>query len=189
MTDSQLIKEIHNNNELAFRTLVHKYKKLVYNTAFRLVNNTSDAEDIFQDVFLEIFKSSHFILNEDDLTMWIYKIAYNKSISFLRKKNPARADKQPEDNPTSHSPNQRLIDRITPDKELEQKEDVANLYRLIDQLPENQKKILLLHKFEGLSQKQICEQLNLSEDAVESLVYRAKKNLKQKITDFIKHNS
>ncbi len=188
MTDSQIINEIQKNNNLAFRTLIDKYKKLVYNTAFRLVHNHTDAEDIFQDVFLEIFRSCHHIKNEEDLTLWIYKIAYNKSISFLRKKNPARANNIPE-NATIENQNKRLIERNTPARQLEQKENVAYLYRLIDQLPDNQKTVLLLHKFEGLSQKQICERLNLSTNSVESLIYRAKKNLKQRITDFLKHNS
>lgn len=189
MTDSQLIKEIRNNNNLAFRKLINKYKQLVYNTAFRLVNNTSDAEDIFQDVFLEIFKSCCYIQNEDDLTMWIYKIAYNKSISYLRKKNPAKANTQPPDPAIQELQQKQFIEISTPAKQLEQKEAIAQLYQLIDQLPKNQKKVLLLHKFDGLSQKQIGDRLNLSINSVESLIYRAKKNLKQKLTDYLKLNS
>uniref|UniRef100_UPI003217B0DF RNA polymerase sigma factor n=1 Tax=uncultured Draconibacterium sp. TaxID=1573823 RepID=UPI003217B0DF len=189
MTDSQIIKEIQKNNNLAFRALINRYKNLVYNTAFRLVNNTSDAEDIFQDVFLEIFRSCHYVQNDDDLTMWIYKISYNKSISYLRKKNPAKATFQLSDSLCMNEMHKEFVEKSTPAKQLEHKENIANLYRLIDQLPENQKKVLLLHKFEGLSQKQICERLNLSVDSVESLVYRAKKNLKQKLTDYLKLNS
>ena len=188
MNDRLLINEILKDNNLAFRSLIDKYKKLVYNTAFRLVNNQPDAEDIFQDVFIEIYKSCQFVKNEDDLTMWIYKIAYNKSISFLRKKNPAKAEIQPNTNTASKLQPKTTVDYNTPVKKLEQKEAIKNLYRFIDQLPDNQKKVLLLHKFEGLSQKEICEQLSLSTNSVESLMYRAKKNLKQKLTDYLKLN-
>lgn len=186
MTDKQIIQGIINNNDLAFRSLLLKYKNLVYNTAFRLVKNQSDADDIFQEVFLEIFKSCSLIQNEEDLTCWIYKIAYHKSISFLRKKNPAKANSFPENNLI---PNPQQINKNTPQFQLEQKEAVSNLYRFIDQLPQNQKKVLLLHKFEGLSQLEIGEQLNLSITAVESLIYRAKKNLKHKLTQYFKLNS
>lgn len=189
MTDSQIINEIQNNNGLAFRTLIDKYKKLVYNTAYRLVHNSTDAEDIFQDVFLEIYKSCHYVKNEADLTMWIYKIAYNKSISFLRKKNPARANNHLEETICPESQDKKFIEKNTPSKQLEQKENIAHLYRLIDQLPDNQKTVLLLHKFEGLSQKEICDRLHLTTNSVESLIYRAKKSLKQKITDYLKLNS
>jgi RNA polymerase sigma-70 factor (ECF subfamily) len=121
--------------------------------------------------------------------MWLYKIAYNKSISFLRKKNPAKAEHQPDTELTTNPHHKKYIEHNTPAKKLEQKEAVSNLFKYIDQLPENQKKVLLMHKFEGFSQKEICSQLNLSPTSVESLMYRAKKNLKQKLTDDLKHNS
>ncbi|MDX8339997.1 sigma-70 family RNA polymerase sigma factor [Draconibacterium sp. IB214405] len=188
MTDSQLIEQIRENNDLAFRALINKYKNLVYNTAFRLVRNSEDAEDIFQDVFLEIYKSCDAVRFEEDLTMWIYKIAYNKSISFLRRKNPAKVSKN-DDDIADNQLNDNLIEKNNPAKQLEQKENISTLYQLIDQLPENQKKILLLHKFEGLSQKEICEQLGMSEHSVESLIYRARKNLKLKLIAYFKLNS
>jgi len=121
--------------------------------------------------------------------MWIYKISYNKSISYLRKKNPAKANSESSDSFGQNMECQEFIEKNTPAKLLEHKENIATLYRLIDQLPDNQKKVLLLHKFEGLSQKQICELLNISIDSVESLIYRAKKNLKRKLTEFLKLNS
>jgi len=188
MTDSQLIKEIRQNNDLAFRALINKYKNLVYNTAFRLVKSPEDAKDIFQDVFLEIYKSCDAVRFDEDLTVWIYKIAYNKSISFLRKKNPARADSKLGE-PEEEQYNPQLIDKNNPARQLEQKENVSALYRLIDQLPDNQKQVLLLHKFEGLSQKEICDKLNISAHSVESLIYRAKKNLKLKLKEYLTHNS
>jgi len=187
MSDSQLIKEIRQNNDLAFRTLIEKYKNLVYNTAFRLVRRTEDAEDIFQDVFLEVFKSCDAVRLEDDLTFWIYKIAYNKSISFLRRKNPAKTNANG-DHSDAEQFNPQLIEKNSPDRELEQKENVAMLYRFIDELPENQKNVLLLHKFEGLSQNEICEKLNLTPHSVESLIYRAKKNLKLKLEHYLNYN-
>ncbi len=188
MTDSQLIQEIRQNNDLAFRALITKYKNLVYSTAFRLVRNTEDAEDIFQDVFLEVYKSCDAVRFDEDLTVWIYKIAYNKSISFLRKKNPARINKNTGE-PENEQNNPLLIDKNNPAKQLEQKEHITALYRFIDQLPENQRKVLLLHKFEGLSQKEICDKMNMSAHSVESLIYRAKKNLKLKLNHYLTHNS
>ena len=65
MDDRHLIREILNNNNLAFRSLIEKYQKLVYTTIFRLINNPQDTEDIFQDVFLEVYKSCNYIKNEE----------------------------------------------------------------------------------------------------------------------------
>lgn len=189
MEDSQLLELILKDNNLAFRSLIGKYKKLVYNTAYRLVRNHPDAEDIFQEVFLEVYKSCQSIRNETDLTMWLYRIAYNKSVSFLRKKNPAKAENQPEALNSAGAFQKNYIDQNTPAHKLEQKEAVINLHKFIDELPENQKKVLLMHKFEGFSQKEICTRLNLSPTSVESLIYRAKKNLEQKLTNYLIHNS
>ncbi|MBN1822266.1 MAG: RNA polymerase sigma factor [Prolixibacteraceae bacterium] len=188
MNDRQLIKEILKNNNLAFRSLTEKYQKLVYSTAFRLIKNQADAEDIFQEVFLEVFRSCQFIKNDEDLTMWIYKITYNKSISFLRKKNPAKAQNEPDEFHSIKNEN-KLIERNTPSKLIEQQEAEIMLFRFIDELPENQKKVLLMHKFEGFSQKEICNQMNLSPTSIESLMYRAKMNLKKKLKTYLKHNS
>ncbi len=187
MSDSKLIEQILNNNNLAFRSLIEKYKSLVYNTVFRLVGNHSDAEDIFQDVFLQIYKSCQFVKNEDDLTLWIYKIAYHKSISFLRKRNLAKAGNHPENENFTSISEKNYIDLNTPARKLEQKEAITFLFKCIDELPENQKTVLLMHKFEGYSQKEICEKLKLSPTSVESLMYRAKKNLKQRLTNLFNH--
>jgi RNA polymerase sigma-70 factor (ECF subfamily) len=189
MEDSRLLELIHQNNNLAFRSLIEKYKKLVYTTAFRIVRNHPDSEDIFQDVFLEVFKSFHTIRNESDLTMWLYKISYHKSISFLRKKNPAKADRQPDYEIDASTQTPGCIDHHTPVRKLEQDEAVFHLFRLIDGLPETQKRVLLMHKFEGYSQKEIGEQLGLSVTSVESLIYRAKKSLEQKLTNSINQKS
>lgn len=186
MDDSQLIEQILENNNLAFRSLIEKYKTLVYTTVFRIVNNQHDAEDLFQEVFLQIFKSCQHVRNEKDLTMWIYKIAYNKSISFVRKKNPAKAENKQDQNSSEQTLDNNYIDNETPARKLEQQEAVSHLFRLIDELPESQKAVLLMHKFEGFSQKEICEKLKLSSTSVESLMYRAKKNLKNRLTDYFK---
>lgn len=186
MTDKQIIHAILNNDKNAFSKLIGKYKNLVYNTAYRLVKNPAETEDIFQDVFLEIYKSCSFIKNEKDLTCWIYKIAYNKSISALRKKNSTNQNLKSKQ---LEIQNQNSAENNSPEKLFVEKESVAQLYRYIDQLPENQKKVLLLNKFEGYSHHEISEKLNISIHSIESLIYRAKKTLKQKLVNYYKCNT
>ena len=89
----------------------------MYTTVFRIVNNQHDAEDVFQEVFLQIFKSCQNVRNEEDLTMWIYKIAYNKSISFVRKKNPAKAANTQEQNSSEQTLDNNYVDNETPARE------------------------------------------------------------------------
>jgi RNA polymerase sigma-70 factor (ECF subfamily) len=188
MDDKQLIKKILEQNDQAFGILVEKYKKLVYAAIFRLVRNTTDAEDIFQDVFLEVYRSIHFLRNENDLAAWLFKISYNKAISFLRKKNPAQANsnfnqeyQMPADGNMCS-----LVDFQTPAKKLEEQEAEIVLYAAIDKLPEMQKKTLLMHRFENYSHKEIGEMMNLSIASVESLIYRAKISLRKSLYSYFK---
>jgi len=188
MNDKQLIEKILEQNDQAFCLLVEKYKKLVYAAIFRLVREKADAEDIFQDVFLEVYRSIHFLRNENDLSGWLFKISYNKSISFLRKKNPARANSNfdNEQKFASSTNKYSLIDLQTPAKKMEEQEAEIILYAAIDQLSEMQKKALLMHKFENYSHKEISEIMDLSISSVESLIYRAKVNLKKSLYSYFK---
>lgn len=188
MDDKQLIKKILEHDDLAFGILLEKYKKLVYTAIYRLVRDAADAEDIFQDVFLEVYRSIHYLRNENDLSGWLFKIAYNKSISFLRKKNPARANSNSyEDQKLESGKNKySLVDHQTPSERLEEEEAEIALYTAIDRLPEMQKKALLLHKFENYSHKEIGEMMDLSISSVESLIYRAKIALRKSLYSYFK---
>lgn len=189
MDDKQLVEKIKNNNDIAFRILIKKYKGLVMNTIYRIVRNKMDAEDIFQDVFLEVYRSIKKLRNIEDLSGWLFRIAYNKSLSFLRKKNPAKA------NPTTDA--SEIIANVkfeinntennkSPVDIIMREEANKVLFKAIDGLPAKQKKALLLHKFENYSQKEICDIMELSQASVESLIYRSKVNLRKSLVNYFK---
>jgi RNA polymerase sigma-70 factor (ECF subfamily) len=188
MDDRQLIEKILARDEQAFRILIEKHKKLVYSTIYRIVPNQCDAEDLFQDVFFEVYRSIHHLRNDNDLSGWLFKIATNKSISFHRKKNPAKANTgNTEQTPLNMVQSQlKYSDKETPAQKLEQAEATQILFSAIDQLPEMQKKVLLMHKFEDYSHLQICTELNLTQASVESLIYRAKFSLRKSLYMYFK---
>lgn len=164
---------------------------MVYATCYRLVRSQSDAEDLSQEVFIEVFRSLHMIRKENDISGWIFKIAYNKSLSFLRKRNPVKLT-----NSVNIDSSTAELDKLhkraesdSPHHSMEQAETRRIVFQAVDQLPDNQKKVILLHKFENYSQKEICEQLGLSLVSVESLIYRAKTNLRKSLFNYFKHYS
>ncbi len=189
MEDKLIIKGIIRKHEPSFRLLIEKYKNLVFGSSYRIVGNTSDAEDICQEVFLEVFKSIHKLRNEDDLSGWLFKITKNKSISFLRKRNPAKAQMATDIQSAAiqNKISQKNTEQNTPARKLEDAEARQVLFQAIDSLPEKQKKVLLMHKFEDYSQKEICKALNLSQTSVESLIYRAKTNLRKSLFSYFKN--
>ncbi len=185
MNDEELVDKLLRNDEDAFDYFINKYQQLIYLTSYRLLTNKSNAEDITQEVFLEVFRSIKHLRNTDDLQGWLFKITYNKSLSFLRKKNPAKASQT--DIEQSMQYHHLNIETETPESKLEHEESRKVLFKAIDHLPENQKKVLLLHKFEGYSQKEICELTHLSQASVESLIYRAKLNLRKSLVYYFKN--
>lgn len=189
MDDKQLIDKIKNNNDIAFRILIKKYKGLVMNTTYRIVGNKMDAEDIFQDVFLEVYRSINKLRNIEDISGWLFRIAYNKSLSFLRKKNPAKANSATDGSEIITNMKSEVnytVNNNSPADIIMKKEANTVLFKAIDDLPAKQKKALLLHKFENYSQKEICDIMELSQASVESLIYRSKMNLRKSLVNFFK---
>lgn len=186
MQDPEIIDKILRNDHAGFELLIKKYQDLVYATCFRLLKNRADSEDISQEVFLEIFRSLVHLKNVDDMSGWIFRIAYSKCISLLRKKNPAKAASSvdPEQTVKQLEMDPKNSNRETPYHSLEQKEASIILFEKIDQLPDNQKRAILLHKFEGYSHKEICEKMDLSQASVESLIYRAKVSLRKSLVSY-----
>ena len=189
MHDKELIEKILQNDHSAFELLIKKYQSLVYNTCLGLLKNSGDAEDMSQEVFLEVFRSLVQVRNIEDVAGWIYRISTCKCISLLRKHNPAKAtsgsDQAGSAKFLEHSTGHAEYE--TPERTLEKKEAGIELFKRIDELPEMQKKAILLHKFEGYSHKKICEEMGLSQASVESLIYRAKQSLRKSLVSFFEN--
>jgi RNA polymerase sigma-70 factor (ECF subfamily) len=153
----------------------------VFNLALQYVQNTEDAEDITQEVFVSIYKKLSSFREEAELSTWIYRIAINRSLDFIKSKKRIKRFSVftslffENTNTLKHD----LGSFDHPGVELEQKEALANIFLLINQLPDNQKTVLILLKIEGRSQKEVAEILNKSEKAVESLIQRARSNLEK----------
>lgn len=188
--DRILVEKILDNDNQAFGTLVTKYQRMVYATCFRLVRSQNDAEDLSQEVFLECFKSLQFVEKDNDLSGWLFKIAVNKSLSFLRRHNPAKSGKNTTVEVASSEAGikSQLTETSTPHSELEHEDTRKTLFQAIDQLPENQKKAIMLHKFDNFSQKEIGELMGLTQESVESLIYRAKSNLRKSLYAYFKQH-
>ena len=186
MQDREIIDRVLLNDHAAFELLIQKYQALVFNTCYRILKNRADAEDLSQDVFMEVYRSLVHLKNADDMSGWIYRISYSKCISFLRKKNPAQASSKLDPDLAAKDLDKKggFTNRETPQKILEEKESAIVLFEKIDQLPQKQKKAILLHRFEGYSHKEICEEMDLSQASVESLIYRAKVSLRKSLVSY-----
>jgi RNA polymerase sigma factor (sigma-70 family) len=189
MQDQEIINRILRNDDVGFAQLLRRYQNLVYTTCLRLLSNKTDAEDLSQEVFLEVFRSIEHLKNTDDMSGWIYRIAYTKCISYMRRKIPGKASPGNDPEQVTQQMENATGDsqQDSPQRTLEQKEAAAHLFKKIDKLPEKQKRAFLMHKFEGYSHKEICEAMSLSQASVESLIYRAKTSLKKSLVNYFEN--
>src|SRR5438552_825031 len=158
-TDENILvsKLVKKDNE-AFKELVELYKNKVYNTCLGFVHNTGDAEDITQEVFIEIFESVKGFRGSSKLSTWIYRITVTKSLDFIKAKKRKKrfavftslfGEKQE----IIHDP----PDFIHPGIKLENTELASVMFKAMEKLPENQKIAFTLSKIEELSYSEICE--------------------------------
>jgi RNA polymerase sigma-70 factor (ECF subfamily) len=169
-------------DKIDFEKLYNQYSVLVYNLALNYLQNIEDAEEITQDVFIQINNSLDKFQDKSSLKTWIYRITINKCLDYIKHKNSQKrffifGKKSQNEFEISNASNFEH-----PGILLENKEKAKVLFDIINELGENQKTAFLLSKVDGLSNPEIAEIMNLSISSVESLVFRAKTTLKEKIS-------
>ncbi|AWG20071.1 hypothetical protein FFWV33_00320 [Flavobacterium faecale] len=165
----------------SFQDMYKQYKSLVYNVALSYVQNVEDAEEITQDVFVQLHQSIGTFKSQSSLKTWIYRIAINKSLDFLKHKKSQkrffifgkRSDNEYEIQNISNFEHPGIL--------LENKEKSKLLFEVINELVEKQKTAFILSKIDGLTNPEISVIMEITVSAVESLLFRAKENLKKKL--------
>lgn len=180
---SLLIDELKGGSSEAFRVLVERFSHDVINTCYGFVNSRDDAEDIAQEVFIEVYKSISRFRNESELSTWIFRISINKSLDFLRKQKRKKRIADLRGLFTS-----KTKSSVNPHDQLEAKERKTILREQIALLPENQKVALVLSQYERLSNKEIAGIMDISVSAVESLQHRGRTNLRKHLGKYFEQN-
>jgi RNA polymerase sigma-70 factor (ECF subfamily) len=189
VTEKDLIKGLQTANDGAYRQLVATFQKQVFTTCLSFVHIPADADDLSQEVFIEIFRSAKNFRGDSRLSTWIYRIAVNKSLNHLRKQKRSRWLQSWEDffSGNSGSDNNQQSDQLSSDL-VEGSDRTNQLHQAIDRLPENQRTAFLLSKYDELPTRQIAEIMQTSQSAVDSLIFRAKTNLQKYLYQRYKNN-
>ena len=189
LKDLSLIKDLKQGKAAAFEQLVLEYQDRVINTCYGFVQNTEDAEDIAQEVFIEVYRSVTKFREDSKIFTWIYQIAVRKSLDFVRKKNRKKRFSSLKRIAGFETIEDKVkSSAFDPQESLENKERRRILMQAVEQLPENQKVAFTLSKYEGLAYKEIAEVMESSLSSVESLLFRANKNLRKKLGSYYRKN-
>lgn len=176
MDEQLIIQEVLRGNSSKFQLIVEKHQLMIFKTCMGFVHHHEDAEDLTQEVFLKAYQSLNLFKGDSAFGTWLYRIAINHSLTFLRKRKTKNLIQSVEDffginNSDTETPESLTI-------EDERKKIIRDA---VDSLSENQKIAFTLSKYDDMKQSEIAEIMMISEGAVESLLQRAKNNLQKKL--------
>ncbi len=178
MTDAELLSLYAEGDEGAFREVVNRYKNSLYAFLKQFLNQQDLVEDVFQETFLQLFTSRESFDTSRPLRPWLFTIAANKAKDALRKSQRASAVpigtiSESEEMSFNDMLNALTSDSTMPYEELERNETAALVSRIISDMPENLREILILAYFNKFSYKQMAEVLGIPIGTVKSRLHTA----------------
>ncbi|MBO9128975.1 sigma-70 family RNA polymerase sigma factor [Bacillus sp. 165] len=174
-TDEQIIQQVVEGNQQMFRVLITRYQAKVYAVALKVAKNQRDAEDIAQEVFLQLYRSLGQFKGESGFSTWIYRITMNKAIEYKRRQDRQKA--QATDDGFTSIPDSSML---TPEEALMKNAEKEMVHAHLSELPASYRDVVQLYYFEELSYGEIASNLNVAVKTVESRLYRARRLLKSK---------
>src|SRR5213082_1378664 len=182
--DVRLMQLVSRGDTSAFEELIERHQALVTGTVARMLSSNSDVEDIAQQVFIRVWKSARRYVPRAKFTTWLLKITRNLVFNELRRTKrhahvPLQSESGAEDPPVKDEMN------LAPDMSLLESELQRTIEEAILQLPETQRLALVLRRYEQLSYEQIAEILDLSVPAVKSVLFRARTELRSRLSKYL----
>ena len=190
--DAALMLRVKQGDWEAFTSLVDKYKQPVMNLVYRMLRDATEAEDISQAVFVQVFKSANRYQVASKFSTWLFTIARNLCLNEIRRRSRHPADSLDASHPIYDAqPAQQYEDRRTfsPPERLLHGELEEKIEQALAELPENQRTAILLCRGDELSYEDIAKVLGVSLSATKSLIHRGREALKQKLKPYLRSGS
>jgi RNA polymerase sigma-70 factor (ECF subfamily) len=177
-TDISLMGLIKKGDAKAFELLVARHQRTVYNLAQRFLNDSDEAEDLTQDVFIRIYKAAATYTPDAKFTTWLYTIVKNLCFNVLRsRRQTVIVSVDDESMPELPAKNEDPVERITRQQVREK------VIHAVGKLPENMRLVVILSKYHGLSYDEIAGIMGCSVNAIKLRVHRAKAILAEELSD------
>jgi RNA polymerase sigma-70 factor (ECF subfamily) len=179
--DLELLKAVLNGDGTAYRGLVEKYQTRVYAMVYGMVRNREDARDLTQDAFVKAYRNLDSFRLESSFYTWLYRIAMNLAIDFVRKRRRRETGGFDEGIATRDDDGgiAEVHHEDGPSRQLERKQLFGKIMDAMEQLPEDQRQVILLRELEGLQYKEIADVMGIPEGTVMSRLFYARKKLQK----------
>lgn len=168
--DDWLIGKARSGDVDAYEVLVRRHRTRIYRIALRMLSDPHDAEDVAQDVVIQLWTALAGFAGESSFTTWLYRIVVNRCLTTVRRRKPTRPILE-SDAPVEPGADEQVLAR---DRARAVKAAVAAL-------PDDQRAVLVLHQFEGLTYQEVATILRLSEPTVRGRLHRARRSLTESL--------
>lgn len=175
LTDEQLVEQIRQGDEEAYRFLIERHKNYIYTLVYRLVEHRETAEDLTQEIFIKLYRSLVHFRGDAKFTTWVYRLTVNLVTDYRRSQR--------------RKPYEAILDKVKnwfgnrqeePEAAVLQKEEQQTMLKLLSELPDKYRLILYLYHYKQLSYQEIADATQLPLKTIETRLYRGKALLKQK---------
>jgi RNA polymerase sigma-70 factor (ECF subfamily) len=187
--DVQLMLRFQGGEMEAFQELFQKYSPALVNFAAQFLGVRARAEEIAQDVFIQVYRWQQRYEPKAKFSTWLFKIAHNHCLNEVRK-GEYKVNLEPFDLSADREGEERERNLPAPDAQrgeeiLAAKEAADKIQEILHRIPDNQRTAILLSRLEGMSYQEVAEVIGCTEKAVKSLVFRATQNLKEGLRDMV----
>lgn len=186
--DLELVRRTRDGDFEAYNDLVRRYQERIYATIYHMTSNHEDANDLAQDTFIKAFQALNSFKGGSSFYTWIYRIAVNKTINFLKqRKNKAQMSLDDLDLNAEHDPDLvALVSERTPRRDAGLAELQEKLNEAMQRLSDSHRMAVTLHDIQGMSHEEIAKIMDCNVGTVRSRLFYARQQLQGFLADYLK---
>jgi RNA polymerase sigma factor (sigma-70 family) len=184
--ETELLERARARDVQAYSELVRRYQKKIYTLVYNMTSSREDAEDLVQDVFVKAYSSLQHFHGNSSFYTWVYRIAVNRTINYIKKRNRRSADSLDDvDKAIERDPNYvELSAKESPFRDMTITELRDKLNRALQTLSEKHRTVVVMHDIEGVPHEEIAKVLGCSEGTVRSRLFYARQALQSQLSEF-----
>ena len=186
-TEALLIDNLREGDKTALAPLVEKYKRMVHRLALQITKSHEDANDVMQETFIKVYQSIHTFRQEAAFETWIYRIAVNEALNFVKRRERRRESPLSTTDESEYDPSVRQKAEMANDPQLNaEKTELRHwVTKAVNSLSLKHRIVVILHELEGLTHAEIASILNCSEGTVRSRLHYARKQLRSLLKPYV----
>lgn len=185
MSEEQIIRELKKSNTKVFSQLVDLYKNRIFSMAYKYTNDYNEAQDLAQEVFIKVYKQIHGFKGNSKLSTWIFRISVNTCLDWKRKNSRVKLTSFEAIDPLHNCIyTNNVNDNEIPEDKVINIENHKEIHKMIHNMPDIYKNVIIMYHFNDMSYEQISEALNVPKKTVETRLYRARRALKNQLYNF-----